>query len=105
MREGAEFITSKRVKNLNINYVIRRLNECSDKYNDCGGCPDLVLCRSAFDKRVDRMKKSESEFRLDRVTKPHNPKQDKTSWCRYSAGISFKINQFDGIFALGESED
>jgi len=51
MRQGAEFIISKCVKKLNLNYIVKRLGECADLYDDCRGCRNLIVCRNAYDVR------------------------------------------------------
>ena len=52
MREGLSFITSSRVNRVNLNYIVKRLEACSDKYGGfCDSCPDLEICVKKFDER------------------------------------------------------
>jgi len=51
MREGAALVTNGGVRKRNLNYIIKRLEACSDKYGGCDGCPDLDACIKAFDER------------------------------------------------------
>lgn len=51
MREGAKFVSQKGIRNLNLNYIVKRLEVCADKYNDCKNCPELILCRTNYDER------------------------------------------------------
>jgi len=51
-REGASFITSSRVNRVNLNYIVKRLEGCCDRYGGfCDDCPDLELCVKKFDER------------------------------------------------------
>lgn len=52
MREGCELVNSKRVKHLNLNYIVRKLWECRFKNgDDCLNCSDLKECVRAYDAR------------------------------------------------------
>ena len=54
MREGADFMVSKRVRKVNLTYIKKRLTECCDKYGGtCEGCPDLEICVRKFDMRCE----------------------------------------------------
>ena len=52
VKEGVEFILRPSVRNINLNYIVKRLNKCSDKHDDCNNCADLELCRGTYDARV-----------------------------------------------------
>jgi len=52
MRAGATLVTSNQVNNVNLKYIVERLNECSNNYTSCcDGCRDLKACVKAFDER------------------------------------------------------
>lgn len=55
MREGAELVTSLRAKNINLNYIVKKLEACCDKYSGVwDSCPDLKECVEAFDERCSQ---------------------------------------------------
>ena len=54
MREGARFVTRPCVKKINLNYIVKRLNRCADKYGGCEQCPDLGKCLKAYDLRCNQ---------------------------------------------------
>ena len=58
MRKGAEFITRPGVRNINMRYIIARLNRCADLYDNCLDCPDLKVCRNAYDSRCGLREKN-----------------------------------------------
>ena len=51
MREGCKLVTDLRVKKLNLNYIVKRLRRCSNKYDGCNDCPDKTMCVAAYDER------------------------------------------------------
>ena len=51
MREGAALVTSRRVKKVNLNYIVKKLERCYEKYSGCDDCPDFKACRGAYDDR------------------------------------------------------
>lgn len=54
MRDGARFITSGTARKVNLNYIVKRLNKCSDFHSGCEGCPDLSRCVKAYDERCGK---------------------------------------------------
>jgi len=53
MREGAALMVRGRNKH-NMNYILKKLEACSYKYDECEDCPDFKLCVEAFDIRCKR---------------------------------------------------
>ena len=46
-------MASPRAKNVNVNYIVKRLEACCDQNGGyCQGCPDLEPCVKAYDARV-----------------------------------------------------
>ena len=55
MRNGVELVTSENVKEIDLNYIVRKLWECRFKYgDDCSICPDLKTCVDAYDARCGK---------------------------------------------------
>lgn len=52
VKGGVEFILRPSVRNINLNYKVKRLNKCADNNDDCIECSDLELCRNTYDARV-----------------------------------------------------
>jgi len=50
-RSGAQLLNSSRVNHVNFNFIVKRLENCSDRHEDCIDCPELTVCVEAFDKR------------------------------------------------------
>ena len=54
MKSGLWVVTNELVKLLTLDYIVWKLNECSDEQgSDCMGCSNLSICRKAFDRRAD----------------------------------------------------
>ena len=49
-RMGIKLLISPRIKKLSLDYITKRLYECSYQNGDCDSCPDLKLCVHLFTK-------------------------------------------------------
>ncbi len=69
MRPGAELVTSSRVRKVNLNYIVRRLEACCNKYGKapsegyrvCDGCPDMKVCVEGYDDRCGYIPKNKQK--------------------------------------------
>ena len=52
MRVLARFVSSSKVFDFSLSYIERKLNACSDYYEDCEGCPDVTVCQKGWDNRI-----------------------------------------------------
>jgi len=52
MREGAALMIRSRNRH-NINYLVKKLEACSKKYDACEDCPDETVCVGYYDLRCD----------------------------------------------------
>ncbi len=51
MRQGAEFIKNSS-HHYNLNFIVLKLEKCCDDFGGrCDGCPDIVVCTTAYDDR------------------------------------------------------
>ncbi len=67
MRDGALLVTSPRANHVNLNYIVRKLEKCSDaNKGGCDDCEDIGVCVRAYDKRCDS---GEYERRLCFITR------------------------------------
>ena len=51
VRDGTRFITGTQVNRVNLNYIVDRLNLCSNRHDNCVNCPEETVCTKAYDVR------------------------------------------------------
>jgi hypothetical protein len=51
MREGARLLIADGIRKEDFGCLVKSLERCADRHNDCRRCPDLEICVSAFDAR------------------------------------------------------